>query len=262
MRPRYMIPVALTVAAICSFELSAIAKDTAATAAPATGQAQTATFENAKKIVKGEAPAATAEQKKQAADTAKAVNDVPGVKVSAQELTPPKLPPIKGFHPIKRALRPIEEMQLMVVKLQQQIMRLEGPIAGLNPPMVKLQGNMKVVDQRMANMEKQLNAMQSQVVGVRSDIGGMREQIAKLEKPITKLEKPIASVAEPLEEVRAQLNWIIAAIVFAAILIAVGTPVAGFLIYVNRHKLFPAVPERDMPKVDTSQTPARGSARR
>ena len=237
-----------------------VKKDLEKAAQRGKGKVQAPTYENAKKIIEGDAPAATAEHRKQAAGTAEAMNSVPGVKVTQHDLVPPTLPPIKGFHPIKRALRPIENMQLMVVKLQQQIMRLEGPIAGLNTPMVGLQKQMGGVDTRLTDMQGQLKVTGSQVTGVRNDLSGvrndmaavrsdiekMRAQIANLQDPLRRLEKPISNVARPLEAVQAQLNWIMAAIVLTGLLIAVGTPVAGLLIYANRRRLFPSINERDM----------------
>ncbi|MBX9722266.1 MAG: hypothetical protein K2X81_12775 [Candidatus Obscuribacterales bacterium] len=204
---------------------------------------------HAEEVVKGEAPAATPEQKKQAADTAAVMNKVPGVSVTKEDLTPPTLPPIRGFHPIKKALRPIEDMEAMVVKLQQQIMRLEGPISGLNPPMVSLQQKMSTTNDRINTMQNQLTSMEHQVTGVRSDLARMEKSISKLEGPITSLQKPISNVARPLEEVQKQLNMILAAIMFATLAIAIGTPVAALLIYVNRRKLFPKISEQEMPKV-------------
>ena len=44
--------------------------------------------------------------------TAKAVNEIPGVHVQPQLMqTPAQEPPIKGFHPIKRVLQPVEELE-------------------------------------------------------------------------------------------------------------------------------------------------------
>lgn len=203
-----------------------------------------------------EQPAKPAD-KKTAKDTANAVNNVPGVNVSQKDLEPPASPPIKGFHPIKKLLRPIENLEGMSIKLEQQIMKLEGPIAGLQPPMKALQVKMTGVDDRISKMQDQLNGMQQQVTGVRSDLEAMRKQISQLQSPIEALRKPISNVSHPLEQVQQQLNFVLLAIVAAAIGIAVGTPIAAFLIYRNRHKLFPDLKEKDLPELKAKPARAR-----
>jgi chromosome segregation ATPase len=192
---------------------------------------------------------ASATDAKTAKDTAKAVNNVPGVNVSQQDLQAPSSPPIKGFHPIKKILRPVENLEGMSIKLEQQIMKLEGPIASLQPPMKNLQTKMGSVDQQIEQMQNQLNGMQSQVTGVRSDLHAMKKQIAQLQEPIEALRKPITGVSKPLEQVQQQLNLVLFAIVCAAIAIAIGTPLAAVLVYRNRHKLFPDLRDHELPQV-------------
>jgi hypothetical protein len=187
--------------------------------------------------------------KHDAKETADVVNQVPGVKVKSADLEPPTAPPIKGFHPIKKLLRPVENLEGMTVKLEQQIMKLEGPIASLQPPMINLQKKMNKVDDHLGLMEGRLSGMSSQVNGVREDIANMRKDIQELKTPIQQLRGPIGSVAKPLEAVQNQLSLILLAILVAAAAVAIGTPVAAVLMYKNRHKLFPGMSDHDMPKV-------------
>jgi DNA repair exonuclease SbcCD ATPase subunit len=199
--------------------------------------------------------------KHDAKETASVVNQVPGVKVKSADLEPPTAPPIKGFHPIKKLLRPVENLEGMTVKLEQQIMKLEGPIAALQPPMINLQKKMNKVDDHLGQMEGRLGGMSSQVSGVREDIANMRKDIQELKTPIQQLRGPIGTVAKPLEAVQNQLSLILLAILVAAAAVAIGTPVAAVMIYRNRHKLFPGMSDREMPKVvEPGKEPA--SARR
>ncbi|HEY9677708.1 MAG TPA: hypothetical protein V6C76_06850 [Drouetiella sp.] len=188
----------------------------------------------------GNSSLSDAKNKEDAKKTANVVNQVPGVSVSPKDLEPPTAAPIKGFHPIKKLLRPIENLEGMAIKLEQQVMKLEGPIAGLQPPMINLQHKMDKVDGSIGTMQSKLDGVQGQVTGVRSDIALMRKDIEALKEPIVGLKGPIGTVAQPLEKLQAQLNFIILAIFVAAGAIAFGTPVAAILIYRNRHKLFPA----------------------
>ncbi|HEY9775843.1 MAG TPA: hypothetical protein V6C81_18925 [Planktothrix sp.] len=206
-------------------------------------------------------PSALSDQKNKedAKKTADVVNQVPGVKVSQQDMQPPADKPIKGFHPIKKLLRPVENLEGMSIKLEQQIMKLEGPIAGLQPPMINLQKKMVTVDDHIGQMGNQLTTMQGQVTGVRQDIANMRKDIEALKEPIVALKAPIGTVAKPLETLQTQLNFILMAILVAAFAIAIGTPIAAVVMYRNRHKLFPDMKEHDLPKVETP--PATSSRR-
>ena len=207
-------------------------------------------------------------------ETAKAANAVPGVKVDPKDLTPPPVePPIKGFHPIKKLLAPVVRLERNSMQLQQQIMKLEGPIAGLNSPMVGLQKHMVTVEGKMDGMQGELSKMRSRVdsvngsmSGVQADITAMRKEIAGLlapinamRGPIEKLEKPLTNVAEPLTEVKGELQQmkallatVLGAVVLGCILIAVGTPFAGFIIYRNRHKLFPGLRDSELTQAKPS----------
>jgi len=188
-------------------------------------------------------------------ETATAVNQVPGVKVAPTDLEAPELPPIKGFHPIKKLLRPVENLEGMSIKLEQQIMKLEGPIAGLQPPMLNLQKKMNGVDQdlgktnnTLGQMENRLQSVENQVKGARADIDNVRAEISALKQPITDLRGPIGNVAKPLEAVQVQLNLVLLAILFTAIAIAIGTPIAAIQIYRNRRKIFPDLSDQELPK--------------
>jgi len=187
--------------------------------------------------------------------TAAAVNQIPGVKVAPTSLEEPAMPPIRGFHPVKRALRPIQSLQALSIQLEQQIMRLEGPIAALQPPMLGLQKRMTNVESKMGGVqdhmgkvETQITGVESEIKGVRSDLSIMRKQIGELQSPIQQLQKPLTGVAGPLtkldnrlDQVQALMGCILLAILIATVAIAVGTPIAAIIIYVNRKKIFPGI---------------------
>jgi chromosome segregation ATPase len=187
---------------------------------------------------------------KSAKETANVVNQIPGVKVNEKDLEPPAQPPITGFHPIKKLLRPVENLEGMSIKLEQQIMKLEGPIAGLQPPMLSLQKKMTGVDEHIGTMQTRLDGMQAQVQGVRTDISDMRKDINSLKQPIEALRAPIGTVAAPLESVNIRLNLVLVAILLTAVLIVFGTPIAAILVYRYRHRLFPGLGEHELPKLE------------
>jgi hypothetical protein len=198
--------------------------------------------------------AGPAGSEKQKEETAKNISKVAGVSVTAKELEPPPPEqPIKGFHPIKKALAPIIQLQKNSVQLQQQIMKLEGPISALQPSMNGLHEKMDDVHTSMGTMDGHLTTMNDGVrnVGgemqaVRKDISEMRKDLSGLKPPLHSILGPLNNVASPLEEVRAELNdmrTLLASVLFAIVAstigIAVGTPIVGYLVYANRRKLFP-----------------------
>ncbi len=216
--------------------------------------------------------------------TAKALNQIPGMKVSEKDLEPPpELKPITGFHPIKKALEPIVRLERNTVELQQQIMKLEGPIAALNPPMVGLQSRMTSVEGKMGSMQQKLDGMSvavtgvsKQMTGVRGDIRDMREQITRLQEPIEalrppieKLQQPLVNVAEPLMQVHKELAemklllaTVLGAIVLATVAISIGTPIAAIAIYRNRKRFFPNMSDHElMPKNQATEREERKLSR-
>lgn len=210
--------------------------------------------------------------------TAKAVNKIPGVNIQASDLQPPaEDPPITGFHPIKKLMRPVIRLGKGAVEIQQSMMKLEGPIAGLQPSMTALDHKMTSVDHQMTHMQKQLADMGgnvnhinagldkvgSRVDEVREDIGGMTQQVKHLTVPIKALQKPLYELMEPLRDVtkpmsavhgqlaelHTMLHWVLVAIVVSVLAITIGTPLAGVYVYRNRKKLFPHLrePGQDLP---------------
>jgi len=212
----------------------------------------------------------SANQQQLNADTAKAINKVPGVHLQGQDLqAPAQDAPITGFHPIKRAIAPIVQLEKNSVQLQQQIMKLDGPISALQPAMNKLHGKLDKVDSRLGEMDghivtvdQHVTAVDQQMSGVRSDLSKMRGDLTQLQSPLHSLLGPLNNVARPLEEVRTQLAdmrtmlaGVLFAIVASSIGIAIGTPLMAILIFKYRHKLFPNTADRDFPSVPQSDRP-------
>lgn len=210
--------------------------------------------------------------------TAKAINKIPGVHIQAADLQPPaEDPPIKGFHPIKKLLRPVIRLGKGAVEIQQSMMKLEGPIAGLHPSMTALDKKMTSVDHQMGHMQKQLRDMSGNVnhinsgidkVGtrldeVRQDISGMTQQVKHLIVPINALQTPLHELMAPLKEVtkpmsevhdqlaelHTMLHWVLVAIVVGVLAIVIGTPLAAVYVYRNRKRFFPHLrePGKDLP---------------
>jgi hypothetical protein len=188
-------------------------------------------------IGQGQADGSAQKQDKAAPSTGQTA---PTTNTQTQSSGLPASAPIKGFHPIKRAMQPVENLEGLGIKLEQQIMKLEGPIAALKPPMINLQSQMTVVDDSMTKMEKRVCGVHDQMGGVRSDLAKMQGDITELKKPILAIQQPLSTIAAPLEGVKRQLSLVVLAIYAMAIGIVFGTPLAAVITYKYRHKLFPS----------------------
>lgn len=221
-------------------------------------------------------------QKQADKDTVKLINRIPGVNVKPKDLdTEADQPaPIHGFHPIKKALQPVIQLEKNSTELQKQIMRLEGPIAALQPSMNHLGKQMTSVEGKMASMQSTIASMDNQAKNtagsmhlviekmdaVRGDLAQMREQISGLRSPIVALQQPLRElqgplvrVSKPLSDLYGQLGelkrlmqLILVTIFFAAGAVAIGTPIAAVLVYRYRHKLFPDMKDHDFPVAKAS----------
>jgi archaellum component FlaC len=219
----------------------------------------------------GDAPAVAGQPSaSDARRLAAAVNQVPGVKVKPEDLETEKK---GGFpNPVGWLFKPITQLQKQSIRLQQQIMKLEGPIAAMQPTMlglrdqmVSVERHMSKVEGRMSGVEIEMKDVQGAMGQVKDDVERMRQLLSRLQGPITRLETPIRDLKEPVvglqrpissvhgqltdlrsqldeveREIRTTSNFMFLAILFAALLVAVGTPVAGLLVWWNRRKLFGA----------------------
>lgn len=209
--------------------------------------------------------------------TAKAINKIPGVNIQAADLQPPADdPPITGFHPIKKLMRPVIRLGKGAVEIQQSMMKLSGPIAGLQPSMTALGNKMTSVDHQISHMQGQMKDMNNNFgqidqglnkVGTRldevsQDVQGMTHQVEHLTVPVKALNAPLNDLLEPLRDIKRpmgdvkhqlsdlhmMLHGVLIAIVVAVLAIVVGTPFAAIYVWRNRKKLFPhlqADPEHD-----------------
>jgi hypothetical protein len=60
-----------------------------------------------------------------------------------------------------------------------------------------------------------------------------------MEHPITNLDGELGGLHQEIAELRRLLSLVLTAIFCSAILIALGTPIAGILIWKNKHKFLP-----------------------
>lgn len=152
--------------------------------------------------------------------------------------------------------------------VQNRMGSMQGNLQGMQGSLKSVQGSMGAVGGQMGgvrsdlrNVGSQMESVRSDLGGVRADLGGMRRQIIALQAPIERLEGPINRVVSPVTSVQTQLegvreelgdlktllSTVLASIYIAAAAIAFGTPLAAFLVYKNRRKIFPNTKEKDFP---------------
>jgi hypothetical protein len=149
--------------------------------------------------------------------------------------------PIRGFHPIRKALAPIENLEGQGIKLEQDIMKLSGPISELQPSMVKLDKTMISVESQMGKMQTELASTYAEVAGARKDIAGMRKDVHSLKVPVISLKRPIEQLSGPLAGIKQQLCIITWVIFASAVAVALGTPLACVLFWKYRARLMPKI---------------------
>jgi hypothetical protein len=204
----------------------------------------------------------SANEKKQNADAAHAINKIPGMNIEGKDLQPPaEDPEIKGFHPIKKFLAPVIRLGKGAVQLQQQMMKIEGPIGALQPAMVSLDTKLGNVGTRLGELDHTLTDMDGRVVNVSAEMTGIQQDLGLMKSDIAGLKKPLASVLQPLVDVHGPLNEVrtvlgdmkamttvaLFGIVGLTLVIVFGTPFAAMYIYARRRKFFPNMKDHEFP---------------
>ena len=172
------------------------------------------------------------------------VDPIPDWKPSADQIAKWNQP-IKGFHPIKRMLRPVWKLRQEANDLQKDLQALQKPMNGLEPAFKSLEGKMQGVEGNMGGLLKQLGGMNDtmnrlsldlpkiyhisedlgqvhhdlqdvinlhkdirEVTKVRSDIQDMSVKMRRLEGPLNQLHAPLISVLPQLKEVQSSVGTV------------------------------------------------------
>jgi septal ring factor EnvC (AmiA/AmiB activator) len=186
--------------------------------------------------------AQTQQANKFANQQAAAINKVPGVDVSPEDLKE-KSAKKKHFsiNPISWIFAPVIKLEDQTVRLQQQMMKLTGPIASLQPAMLSLRervdsmssqmkdmqgglGEVKDqmrqissrldqtlthlggVDSSMKQVSGQMTSVQSSIKGTYAELTHMRPDLSAVRTDIGKIKDPIIALQKPLVSMAAPIN--------------------------------------------------------
>lgn len=153
--------------------------------------------------------------------------------------------PIKGFHPIKRMMRPLWKLRQEARSLEGNIMDLQKPMSGLQPAFASMESRMGGVQDELKSMGKELSGVNGnlhrlsgdlthlkelsptlvrvsdelqslsgithdlkELKGVRSDIRTATGHMQRLQDPLADLKGPLTSVTKPLATVQDQLTTV------------------------------------------------------
>jgi chromosome segregation ATPase len=178
-------------------------------------------------------------QRAQKNDALKQVNNV---KAETKDLEQLQVPPqITGFHPIKKIVQPITNLEKTSEQLDKEATKLEQPLSTFRKPILDVQHGMTHVDSRVTAMQGEITGTEKQVEGVRSDIADMRKDIQSLKEPVVALQEPMEKVAGPLEAVQKQLKVVLLAIFIGSMATAFGIPLTFVVLWKYRAKFFPGL---------------------
>ncbi|HEY9787741.1 MAG TPA: hypothetical protein V6D17_20300 [Candidatus Obscuribacterales bacterium] len=147
-----------------------------------------------------------------------------------------------------------------MTKVREQMVSVTDKMDDVNAKIGEVQVNIGGVENKMSAVQGSMGGVRSQMAAMQKDISAMRAELSSMKKPLTDLKKPIVDLRDPLMEIRepittvgsrvsaldaqvrdlkALISLVLTSIFIAALLIAVGTPVAAILIWRNKNKLLP-----------------------
>ncbi len=121
--------------------------------------------------------------------------------------------------------RELKSMRPDLSNVRSDISKIREPITKIQEPLI--------------SMADPIHNLDKQVTGVHDDISRIREPLVRIEQPITSLEKQLTGLTSDISDLRNLLSMVLTSIFIAAIMIAVGTPIAGILIWRNKNKILP-----------------------
>ena len=122
---------------------------------------------------------------------------------------------------------------------------MQGQLLNVGKKMDGMHGQLGGVEGQVKQMEAGMSGLRQDLKSIRSDLTAVRTQVSELQKPIEQIRDPLLEVAGPLEglgqrldRLQALVSYVLMAIVLATLGIAIGTPIAAYLILKRRGGLF------------------------
>ncbi|MBS1957428.1 MAG: hypothetical protein JST89_24795 [Cyanobacteria bacterium SZAS-4] len=140
--------------------------------------------------------------------------------------------PIKGFHPIKRLLRPVWKLRRNAIEIEKKLEQIEVPVTKLQPSLISIDekigdvnGNMTEIQDKLSGLNGSIPVLNNNIAvfqghvdelgrDVRSaasikkelrDVVQMRQEMRQLDAQIAGLKKPLQQINKPVNEISAPL---------------------------------------------------------
>lgn len=107
-------------------------------------------------------------------------------------------------------------------------------IKGMHEQLASVQGQVKQMEIGMTGLRDDLKAIRSDLTAVRTQVNGLQRPIEQIRDPLLEVAGPLEGLGQRLDRLQALVSNVLTFIVLAAVGIAIGTPLAAFLI----HRLF------------------------
>jgi hypothetical protein len=140
-----------------------------------------------------------------------------------------------------------------------QLRRMRPDLTSVRSDIGKIRDPIVKIQEPLISMSQPIHDLDKEVKGVHTDITAIRDPLVKIEKPITSLDKQLTGLHSEISQLRDLLAMVLTSIFVAAVLIAIGTPVAAIFIWRNREKLLPK-PKHDEHSEDELVGAGQGSS--
>jgi archaellum component FlaC len=129
-------------------------------------------------------------------------------------------------------------VQSQIGSVGQKMDSMHAQLLSVGHQMEGMHGPLEGVEGQVKQMEAGMSGLREDLKSIRSDLTAVRNQVVELQRPISQIRDPLLEVAGPLEGLGKRLDrlqqlvsYVLMSIIIATVGIAIGTPIAAFLIY-------------------------------
>lgn len=133
----------------------------------------------------------------------------------------------------------MSDVQKSLKGTHSQLLRMGPDIASVRSDIAKIRGPITKIEKPLTSIAEPITNLDQQVTGVHDEIKQLRSPIVNIQQPITSLEKQLTGLSDDISALRNLLSLVLTSIFVAALMIAVGTPIAAIFIWRAKNKILP-----------------------
>ncbi|MBX9687140.1 MAG: hypothetical protein K2X27_10585 [Candidatus Obscuribacterales bacterium] len=126
-----------------------------------------------------------------------------------------------------------EKMDMMHDQLSSVGQKLEG----MHGQLSGVGGQIGLMESGMAGLRQDLKSIRADLAAVRSQVNGLQKPIEQIRDPLLEVAGPLEGLGKRLDRLQTLVSYVLIAIVLATVGIAIGTPIAAFLIHKSHSRL-------------------------